>query len=54
MELVKQVVIIKVLKGRTGELIGYFCKEFKNGKIEERQLGLLSHRNALRGSIKKP
>jgi hypothetical protein len=42
-ELIKQGVIIKVVKGRASELVGYFGKELKPEKKEERRLGFYSH-----------
>lgn len=41
-ELIKQGVTIKVVKGRAGELVGYFGKAEPEKKAE-RRLGSLSH-----------
>ena len=41
-ELIKQGVTIKVVKGRANELVGYFGKGEPEGKAE-RKLGTLSH-----------
>ena len=42
-ELLKKGVTIKVVKGKAGELVGYFGKEILPEKKEERILGSLSH-----------
>ncbi|MBK9151594.1 MAG: hypothetical protein IPM26_11600 [Saprospiraceae bacterium] len=38
-ELLKKGFTIKVIKGKSGELVGYFGKEFPNEQPEERKLG---------------
>lgn len=42
-ELIKQGVTIKVVKGKAGELVGYFGKDIVPEKKQERELGTLSH-----------
>lgn len=42
-ELLKQGVTIKVVKGKAGELVGYFGKDIAPEKKDERKLGTLSH-----------
>jgi hypothetical protein len=42
-ELIKKGVIIKVVKGRTGEVVGYFGQGIAPEKKVERKLGSLSH-----------
>ncbi|MBK7636642.1 MAG: hypothetical protein IPJ13_21995 [Saprospiraceae bacterium] len=42
-ELLKQGVTIKVVKGKADELVGYFGKEIPPGQKEERRLGFFSH-----------
>lgn len=41
-ELLKKGVTIKVVKGKAGELVGYFGKEMLPKKKEERKLGFFS------------
>ncbi len=41
-ELIKQGVTIKVVKGKAGELVGYFGKDIVPEKKEERRLGFFS------------
>ncbi|MBK9257912.1 MAG: hypothetical protein IPM42_20850 [Saprospiraceae bacterium] len=41
-ELLKKGVTIKVVKGRSNELVGYFGKEIAPEKKEERKLGFFS------------
>ena len=42
-ELIKQGVTIKVVKGKAGELVGYFGKDNSPEHKQERKLGTLSH-----------
>jgi hypothetical protein len=42
-ELIKKGITIKVIKGKAGELVGYFDKELKPTEKQERRLGTLSH-----------
>ena len=42
-ELVKKGVTIKVVKGKAGELVGYFGQDIAREKKEERRLGFFSN-----------
>ncbi len=42
-ELIKQGVTVKVIKGKAGEVVGYFGKEIGPTKKVKRKLGTLSH-----------
>ncbi len=42
-ELIKQGVTIKVVKGKEGEVVGYFVKDITLEKKGVRRLGTLSH-----------
>jgi antitoxin (DNA-binding transcriptional repressor) of toxin-antitoxin stability system len=42
-ELIKKGVTIKVIKGRSGEVVGYFGKDVPPAEKKERRLGSLSH-----------
>jgi hypothetical protein len=42
-ELIKQGVTIKVVKGKSAKLVGYFGKDLKPEKDVTRKLGSLSH-----------
>ena len=42
-ELIKKGIIIKVIKGKAGELVGYFGKDIKPAEKPDRRLGTLSH-----------
>ena len=42
-EMIKKGVVIKVIKGKSGELVGYFGKDIKSGKTFERKLGFFNN-----------
>ncbi|MCC5929273.1 MAG: hypothetical protein JJU28_08520 [Cyclobacteriaceae bacterium] len=44
-ELIKEGKVIKVIKGKSGELVGYFGKEMKPGVPKKRELGFFKDQN---------
>lgn len=42
-ELIKNGVTIKVIKGKSGELVGYFAKDIKSKKPLKRKLGFFNN-----------
>jgi hypothetical protein len=41
-EMIKKGVVIKVIKGKSGEIVGYFGKEIKQEEPIKRQLGFFN------------
>jgi len=42
-EMLKRGVVIKVVKGKSGELVGYFGKDIKSEETYKRKLGFLNN-----------
>ncbi|WP_194777564.1 hypothetical protein [Pararhodonellum marinum] len=42
-EMIKKGVVIKVIKGKSGELVGYFGKNIKSEKTFKRKLGFFNN-----------
>ena len=49
-EMIKKGVVIKVIKGKSGEVVGYFVKDIKSEKPLNRKLGFFNSQGV---SIKK-
>lgn len=42
-EMIKKGVVIKVIKGKSGEVVGYFGKDIKSDKTFKRKLGFFNN-----------